>query len=106
MHYVWKIDQEEKIDLDDFDPNESYRRWVRRGTPWAPWYVVPASHKWFRNLAIAHTLVDVLKAYKKTWEKNLEERGQRELELLKKIPHPWKCYSLRVSLPRGSAGGA
>jgi PPK2 family polyphosphate:nucleotide phosphotransferase len=23
-------------------------------TEWAPWYVIPANHKWFRNLAISH----------------------------------------------------
>jgi PPK2 family polyphosphate:nucleotide phosphotransferase len=56
--------------------------------PWAPWYIVPANHKWFRNLAIAHTLVDALRPYKKTWEKDLQERGKKELALLKKLPHP------------------
>jgi PPK2 family polyphosphate:nucleotide phosphotransferase len=30
-------------------------------TPWAPWYVVPANKKWFRNLVVATTLVDALK---------------------------------------------
>ncbi len=56
--------------------------------PWAPWYIVPANHKWFRNLAIAYTLVDALRPYKKVWEKELQKRGRAELELLKKIPHP------------------
>lgn len=27
---------------------------------WAPWYVVPADHKWFRNLVIASTIVQTL----------------------------------------------
>jgi PPK2 family polyphosphate:nucleotide phosphotransferase len=31
-------------------------------TPWAPWYVVPADHKWFSRLATAAVLVMVLKA--------------------------------------------
>jgi PPK2 family polyphosphate:nucleotide phosphotransferase len=26
----------------------------------APWYVIPADHKWFRNVAVVTTLVDVL----------------------------------------------
>lgn len=26
-------------------------------TPWAPWYVVPADHKWFRNWLISDTIV-------------------------------------------------
>jgi polyphosphate kinase 2 (PPK2 family) len=29
-------------------------------TPWAPWYVIPANHKWFRNLAVADVLVSTL----------------------------------------------
>ena len=29
-------------------------------TAWAPWYVVPADRKWYRNLVISRVLVDVL----------------------------------------------
>jgi PPK2 family polyphosphate:nucleotide phosphotransferase len=31
-------------------------------TPWAPWYVVPADHKWFSRLATAGVLVTALRA--------------------------------------------
>jgi PPK2 family polyphosphate:nucleotide phosphotransferase len=31
-------------------------------TPWAPWYVVPADHKWFSRLAAAAVLVIALRA--------------------------------------------
>jgi PPK2 family polyphosphate:nucleotide phosphotransferase len=31
-------------------------------TPWAPWYVVPADHKWFGRLATAAILVTALRA--------------------------------------------
>jgi PPK2 family polyphosphate:nucleotide phosphotransferase len=33
----------------------------RTSTPWAPWYVVPANRKWYRNLVVASVLVDLLK---------------------------------------------
>ncbi|HEX3880415.1 MAG TPA: polyphosphate kinase 2 family protein [Bryobacteraceae bacterium] len=33
-------------------------------TPEAPWYVIPADKKWFRNYAIAHILVETLKSMK------------------------------------------
>ena len=33
-------------------------------TPWAPWYLLPSDHKWFRNLAISSILVEHLKAMK------------------------------------------
>jgi polyphosphate kinase 2 (PPK2 family) len=29
-------------------------------THWAPWYVVPADHKWVSGLAVASLLVDAL----------------------------------------------
>lgn len=32
----------------------------RTATEWAPWYVVPADRKWYRNLVISQVLVDTL----------------------------------------------
>lgn len=29
-------------------------------TEWAPWYIIPADHKWFRNLAISEILLKTL----------------------------------------------
>ncbi|MEO7022119.1 MAG: PPK2 family polyphosphate kinase [Ktedonobacteraceae bacterium] len=60
---------------------------MRCSKPQAPWYIVPANHKWFRNLAIAHTLLETLRPYKQIWEQELRTRGQQELECLKKTPH-------------------
>ena len=48
----------------------------------APWYVVPADHKWFRNVAVATALVETLRPYKAAWQKSLEAIGeQRKAEL-------------------------
>ena len=48
----------------------------------APWYVVPADHKWFRNLAVAETLVQTLRPYKADWQNALKKLGeQRKAEL-------------------------
>ena len=44
----------------------------------APWYVIPANHKWFRDLAILDALVDALKPYKDGWNESLKERGIKE----------------------------
>lgn len=30
-------------------------------TPWAPWYVIPADQKWYRNLAITSVIVQTIK---------------------------------------------
>ncbi|MBL8096834.1 MAG: polyphosphate kinase 2 family protein [Anaerolineales bacterium] len=32
----------------------------KTSTPWAPWYVVPADRKWYRDLVVAETLVETL----------------------------------------------
>ena len=29
----------------------------------APWYVIPANHKWFRNAAISQIIVDTLEEF-------------------------------------------
>ncbi len=50
----------------------------------APWYIVPANHKWFRNLAIAEAIVETLRPYKKEWEETLKKLGaERKAELQK-----------------------
>jgi len=52
-------------------------------TAHAPWYVIPANRKWFRNLAIAETLVELLRPLKSGWLKTLEARGAAELKAIK-----------------------
>jgi PPK2 family polyphosphate:nucleotide phosphotransferase len=32
----------------------------KTSTKWAPWYVVPANRKWYRNLVVATTLIETL----------------------------------------------
>lgn len=34
----------------------------RTSTEWAPWYVIPADRKWYRNLVISRILVDALES--------------------------------------------
>ncbi len=29
-------------------------------TPWAPWYIIPADHKWYRNLVVSQIIVETL----------------------------------------------
>ena len=42
----------------------------------APWIVVPANAKWYRNLVIAESIVDALRHHRKDWEKKLEQMGK------------------------------
>ena len=39
----------------------------RCNTDAAPWFVVPADRKWYRNLAVTHLLIEHLKGMKLTW---------------------------------------
>ncbi len=36
----------------------------KTSTPWAPWYIVPANRKWYRNLVVASVMVETLKGLK------------------------------------------
>ncbi len=42
----------------------------------APWYVVPANRKWYRNLAIAEVLVESLEGHRKPWNKALAKMAE------------------------------
>ncbi len=57
--------------------------------PHAPWFVVPANKKWFRNLAVAEAVVAAMKPYEKQWMKRLEEVGLKskaEIEAFRAKP--------------------
>ena len=52
-------------------------------TPWAPWYVIPSDHKWYRNVVVARTVAGTLEAIGPCWpepEKELEQFALDELE--------------------------
>jgi PPK2 family polyphosphate:nucleotide phosphotransferase len=53
-------------------------------TPYAPWYVVPSDRKWYRNLAVAESLAELLRPYKDGWIAALRERGEHKLAALRK----------------------
>lgn len=60
----WKanpVDFEERKRWDAY--MEAYEDAITRcSTPWAPWYVVPADKKWFRNIVVAEAIADALEA--------------------------------------------
>jgi PPK2 family polyphosphate:nucleotide phosphotransferase len=56
---------------------------ARTSTAHAPWYIVPADKKWFRNLAIAETIVDVLDDRRDEWNAVLREMARAKLAELK-----------------------
>ena len=82
----WKInagDYKERYFWDDYQ--KAYEDLLEKcSKESAPWYIVPADRKWFRNVAIAQTIVETLRPYRKDWEKALKARGETAYaELLK-----------------------
>jgi PPK2 family polyphosphate:nucleotide phosphotransferase len=82
---VWKYnpaDVDERALWDDYQAAYSDAL-VRCGTERAPWYVVPADRKWYRNWAVAHLLLETLQelglAYPKPDFDVEFERGRLEL---------------------------
>ena len=53
----------------------------------APWFIVPADKKWFRNLAVAETLRDALKPFRKEWMERLDEIGRKEKKVIEEYRH-------------------
>ena len=51
-------------------------------TPEAPWYVVPADHKWFARMLIATVIVDVLERLHLDFPK-LDRAGQRQIQCMR-----------------------
>ncbi|MBI2213501.1 MAG: polyphosphate kinase 2 family protein [Acidobacteria bacterium] len=60
----WKFslgDLDERKLWDDYQ--SAYQDVLRRtSTEWAPWYVVPANAKWYRNIVIANILIKTLES--------------------------------------------
>lgn len=60
----WKIsesDYEERRSWDEY--TTAYEEALSRcSTPRAPWFIIPADHKWFRNLAVSRIVVDYLES--------------------------------------------
>lgn len=42
----------------------------------APWTIVPANSKWYRNLVVAESIASALRDHRKHWEHKLEKMGR------------------------------
>ena len=70
-----------KFNVGDLKERERWDEYTRAyedalsktSTAWAPWYVVPSNAKWYRNLVIAHALVDTLEGLKMRYPESNED---------------------------------
>jgi PPK2 family polyphosphate:nucleotide phosphotransferase len=98
--HISKAEQEERLLAREQDVTKAWKLsagdWVERrsweeytaayedalsecSTKWAPWHIVPADKKWFRNVAVAQLLVEAMRPHKTGWLEHLNEVGRREL---------------------------
>jgi polyphosphate kinase 2 (PPK2 family) len=75
---AWKInpkDWEERKYWDAY--TEAYEEAIARtSAPHAPWTVVPANKKWYRNLVVAESIVAALRPLRKEWMAKLDEMAK------------------------------
>ncbi|MFR0354044.1 polyphosphate kinase 2 family protein [Streptomyces sediminimaris] len=88
----WKFsaaDVHERAWWDDYQRAFS-RMLSATSTSWAPWYVVPADHKWYARICaaavLAHTLIDIDPQYPEVGEKARHELGLVKEDLEAEAP--------------------
>jgi PPK2 family polyphosphate:nucleotide phosphotransferase len=54
-------------------------------TPWAPWYVIPADHKWLTQALVAQVLVETVTSLDLRWPEVSEAEHAANLEARKKL---------------------
>ncbi len=104
--HISKNEQEERLLAREQDPTKAWKiavaDWHEReywdeyhaayedalsmcSTEYAPWFIVPANRKWYRNLAITEAILDAIRPHVGTWRAALEERGKIQLESLRQM---------------------
>src|SRR3954465_1358711 len=76
---AWKLnagDWQERELWDDY--TEAYEHAISKtAAKHAPWIVVPANAKWYRNLVVAEAIADALRPYREEWLSKLKEMGKQ-----------------------------
>ncbi len=113
--HISKAEQKERLMKREEDPIKAWKLsagdWMERqywnqyqqayeialtkcSTKAAPWYVIPADRKWYRDLAVAQQIVDTMEPHKKTWMASLEEMGKLQLAEIARIREQEKARDL------------
>jgi PPK2 family polyphosphate:nucleotide phosphotransferase len=75
---AWKLSLDDWKDRELWDEfTEAYEDVIGRcSSPDAPWIVVPANAKWYRDLVIGEALVAALRPHRQEWRKTLDAEGK------------------------------
>ena len=78
---AWKLSANDWVERRSWEAySAAYEEALSRcSTEQAPWFIIPADKKWFRNLAVAQLLVEAMRPYKQGWLEYLRAWGEREL---------------------------
>jgi PPK2 family polyphosphate:nucleotide phosphotransferase len=84
LEAAWKLNPNDWKERDYWDEyTEAYEAAISRtAAKHAPWIVVPANAKWYRNLVIAESIAAALRPRRKDWQRTLEameKAGRAEL---------------------------
>lgn len=70
---------------------------ARCGTSWAPWHIIPAESKSYRNYIVARTIVERLEPYEHAWERALANLGAQRLRELEEAHIPEREASIEAN---------
>jgi len=82
----WKFSLQDVIEREHWDAYmQAYEDMIRNtSTEAAPWYVVPADHKWFTRVVVAEVIADTLESLNLTYPK-LDAEKKKELEAARRL---------------------
>jgi len=74
---AWKLNENDWREREHWDGfTEAYEDAIEKtAAAHAPWIVVPANAKWYRNLVVAEAIVDALRPHRKEWKQKLDRVG-------------------------------
>ena len=75
---AWKLNPNDWKERDRWDEyTEAYEDAISKtAAKDAPWMIVPANAKWYRNLVVAESIVETLRKYKNDWIRKLGQMGR------------------------------
>src|SRR5436305_14701773 len=84
---AWKLTSADWAERQHWDAyQEAYEEALSKcSTDEAPWYIVPANNKWYRDLLVGRTFVSTLRRYREECENRLVEVGGLELAGIEQI---------------------
>ena len=76
---AWKLNANDWKEREYWDEyTEAYEDAISKtAAPHAPWTIVPADAKWYRNLVIAESIVEALRERRANWKKTLDAMARK-----------------------------